>query len=71
MWQKIKLKLKQWRGNLIIVPCVAGFIIVVSNTGIFRLLEWAVLDQFFRLNSSESIDEQPQRGTLAKGTREF
>ena len=71
MWQKIKQQLKQWRGNLIIVPCVAGLIIVGSNAGIFRLLEWAVLDQFFRLNSSESIDEQPQGDPLAKGTREF
>ena len=71
MWQKIKLKLKQWRGNLIIVPCVAGLIIVGSNAGIFRLLEWTILDQFFRINSSESIDERLQGASLAKGTGEF
>ena len=58
MWQKIRQKLKQWRGTLLIVPCVAGLIIFGSNAGIFRILEWATLDQFFRLNSSESIDDR-------------
>ena len=58
MWQKIKQKLKQLQGTLFIAPCVAGLIIVGSNAGIFRLLEWAALDQFFRLNSSESIEDR-------------
>ncbi len=58
MWQKFKQKLKHWQGTLFIAPCVAGLIIVGSNAGIFRLLEWATLDQFFRLQSSESIDDR-------------
>ena len=58
MWQKIKQKLKQLQGTLFIAPCVVGLIIVGSNAGIFRLLEWAALDQFFRLNSSESIEDR-------------
>ena len=58
MWQKLQQKLKQWQGTLLIAPCVAGLIILGSNTGIFRILEWATLDQWFRLNASESIDDR-------------
>ena len=58
MWQKLQQKLKQWQGTLLIAPCIAGSIIVGSNAGIFRILEWATIDQLFRLNSSESIDDR-------------
>ena len=58
MWQKFKQKLKHWQSTLLIAPCVAGLIIISGNAGIFRILEWATLDQFFRLNSSESIDDR-------------
>ncbi len=58
MWQKLQQKLKQWQGTLLITPCIAGLIIVGSNAGIFRILEWATLDQLFRLNASESVDDR-------------
>ncbi|MGK7894658.1 MAG: CHASE2 domain-containing protein, partial [Xenococcus sp. (in: cyanobacteria)] len=58
MWQKFQQKLTWWQGTLLIAPCIAGLIIVGSNVGIFRILEWASLDQFFRLNSSESVDDR-------------
>ena len=58
MWQKIKRKFKQWQSHLLIIPCVSGLIIVGSNAGIFRILEWASLDQFFRWRAPESIEER-------------
>ncbi|ELS01566.1 putative transmembrane sensor domain protein [Xenococcus sp. PCC 7305] len=57
MWQKVKRILK-WQSNLLIVPCVAGLIIIGSNAGIFRILEWATLDQFFRLRPHETIEDR-------------
>ena len=51
MWQKIKKILSQWRGKLLIIPCVAGLTIVGSSAGLFRILEWVGQDQLFRLYS--------------------
>jgi CHASE2 domain-containing sensor protein/serine phosphatase RsbU (regulator of sigma subunit) len=58
MWQKIKLKLKHWQGSIFIAPLVTGLIIFASNTGIFRIVEWALLDQLFVLRSSETIEDR-------------
>ena len=58
MWQKLKKTLKQLPRYLFIAPSVAGFIIVGSNIGLFRLLEWATLDQFFRLRAPEPIENR-------------
>jgi len=49
---------KRWQGVLLITPCVAGLIIAGSYVGIFRVLEWLILDQFFLLRSQESVDER-------------
>ena len=58
MWQRIKQKLKQWQGTLLIAPCIAGLIIFGSNAGIFRILEWSILDQLFRLRAYEPIEDR-------------
>lgn len=58
MWHQIKQKLLLLPGNLLITPLVAGLIIVGSNAGVFRLLEWFTLDQFFRLRPDESVDDR-------------
>jgi adenylate cyclase len=53
---KLKQKLWQWRGIWLTVPCVVILIVVGILTGVFQLLEWATLDQFFRLRPSEAPD---------------
>ncbi|MGK7893368.1 MAG: CHASE2 domain-containing protein [Xenococcus sp. (in: cyanobacteria)] len=68
MWQQLKQKLQQKLRQklksknlpryLFIAPSVAGLIIFGSNLGLFRLLEWATLDQLFRLRAPESIEER-------------
>jgi len=49
---------KRWQGVLLITPCVAGLIIAGSSLGIFRVLEWLILDQFFLLRPQEPIEER-------------
>jgi len=49
---------KRWQGVLLITPCVAGLIIAGSSLGIFRVLEWLILDQFFLLRPQEPVDER-------------
>ncbi|MEH2350872.1 MAG: CHASE2 domain-containing protein [Nostoc sp.] len=58
IWQKLKKSIKKWQGTLIITPCVAGLVIVGSNIGIFRILEWVTLDQLFRIRPQESVDKR-------------
>ena len=58
IWRRLKQKLKQWQGYLLIAPCVAGLIIISDSAGVFRILEWASLDQFFRLRAPESVEDR-------------
>ena len=58
MWQKLKQRIRQGRGVLIITPTVAGLIIAGSHFGIFRLLEWVIFDQFLHLRSPEPIEKR-------------
>ncbi|MEH2126743.1 CHASE2 domain-containing protein [Nostoc sp.] len=58
IWQKLKKSIKKWQGTLIITPCVAGLVIVGSNIGVFRILEWVTLDQLFRIRPQESVDKR-------------
>ncbi|HIK26611.1 MAG: CHASE2 domain-containing protein [Oscillatoriaceae bacterium SKW80] len=58
MWQKLKKYIREWQGVFIIAPSVAGFVIAGSLTGFFQLLEWATVDQFFRLRPTEPVDER-------------
>ena len=57
-WREIKQKLKKWQGTLFITIFITGLIIAGSNAGVFRLLEWTVLDQFLRLRSYQSVDDR-------------
>lgn len=56
MWPIIKGFFHQWRSILIIAPSVASLVILGDCNGSFQLLEWATLDQFFRLRPIEQPD---------------
>ncbi len=56
MLQQFKQKITQWRGVLAIAPSVAGVIIAGNLVGLFQLLEWATLDQFFLLRPQEAVN---------------
>lgn len=56
MWLKLKKQIGQWGGLLITTPSVAALVIAANSLGIFQLLEWATLDQFFRLRPAAPID---------------
>ncbi|NEO59941.1 MAG: CHASE2 domain-containing protein [Moorea sp. SIO4G2] len=58
MWQTIKQQIQQWGTVLLIAPSIAGLVILGSNAGLFRMLEWASQDQLFRLRPKESVDER-------------
>ncbi len=58
MWHKIKQQLQRWQGAAIVTQCIAGLVIAGSHAGIFRILEWATLDQFFHLRPHEAIDRR-------------
>ena len=38
--------------------CIAGLAIASSNAGLFRILEWLTLDQFFLIRPQEPIDKR-------------
>ncbi|MFB2891926.1 adenylate/guanylate cyclase domain-containing protein [Aerosakkonemataceae cyanobacterium BLCC-F50] len=44
--------------NLVITSCITGLIATGSQLGFFRIVEWATLDQFFRLRPQEAIDNR-------------
>lgn len=56
MWPKLRQRILQGRGVLITASSVAGLVIAASLTGLFQLIEWATLDQFFRLRPQEPAD---------------
>lgn len=56
MWQTIKKSIEQWQGVVIIACSVTLCVVGGSVAGIFQLLEWTSLDQFYRLRPSRSID---------------
>jgi CHASE2 domain-containing sensor protein/CheY-like chemotaxis protein len=58
MRPKLKQLVEQWRESFVIASSIAGIIIALSSTGVFQLLEWAVLDQLFRLRPSEPTESR-------------
>ena len=58
MWPKLRKNLEQWQGALIIGISVTLCVVGGSITGIFQLLEWASLDQYYRLRPSESKESR-------------
>lgn len=58
MWHKDRQQISLWKGILLIAPSVAGVVIAGSVSGFLQLMEWATLDQFFRLRSPEPIEQK-------------
>lgn len=56
MRSKLHKIIRQCRSLLIIAPSVAGLVIIGNYLGLFQLLEWATLDEFFRLRPREAAD---------------
>jgi len=58
IWKRLKTFIREWRGVLITPLSVASLLIILRLSGSLQLLEWAVLDQFFRLRPAEPIDSR-------------
>ncbi|NEP62715.1 MAG: CHASE2 domain-containing protein [Symploca sp. SIO2G7] len=58
MWLKLKNFLRQWQGVFLIAPSVTAIVLALNTTGLFQLLEWAALDQYFRLRHREPPDSR-------------
>lgn len=58
MWQKNKQQINLWKGVFMIASSVAALVTAGSLSGLLQLMEWATLDQFFRLRPAESIEEK-------------
>lgn len=58
MWQKNQQQINLWKGVFMIAPSVAALVTAGSLSGLFQLMEWATLDQFFRLRPAEPIEER-------------
>ncbi len=56
MFNKIRKKIKDWQGIIFTSATVSGLIIAANLMGLFQLLEWVTLDNFFKLRPEESID---------------
>lgn len=56
MWHELKQKIGKWRGILTVAPSVAVFVIAGNALGIFQLVEWATIDQFFSWRPVEVPD---------------
>jgi len=57
--KQTKLKQSLWKSwDLLTTLWVAALVIITRLTGIFQLLEWATLDQFFLLRPTEPIDQR-------------
>lgn len=57
MWP-FKEQVWRWRFVLITAPIVATLVIAGGMAGLFQLLEWATLDQFFGLRPAEPPEER-------------
>jgi adenylate cyclase len=58
MWYELRNQIGKWRGILTIAPSVAVFVITGNALGLFQLVEWATLDQFFSWRPSERPDDR-------------
>ncbi len=56
MWHKDRQQISLWKGIFLIAPSVAVVVIAGSVSGLLQLMEWATLDQFFRLRPPEPIE---------------
>jgi CHASE2 domain-containing sensor protein/class 3 adenylate cyclase len=53
--KKLTIFLQKWQGTVLISSSITGLLILGSYLGIFRSLEWAILDQFFRIRPHEGV----------------
>ncbi len=58
MLPNLKKLVWRWRFVLAVAPAVAVSVMVGGMAGLFQQLEWATLDQFFRLRPAEPTDER-------------
>ncbi|MBD2041067.1 CHASE2 domain-containing protein [Microcoleus sp. FACHB-672] len=59
MWEKIRhILVRESPSVLLRASGVAGLLIALRLTGLLQLLEWAALDQFFRLRPQEPVDSR-------------
>ncbi|HLO47935.1 MAG TPA: CHASE2 domain-containing protein [Kamptonema sp.] len=65
---KVKQFLSNWRAVLVSAPSVATLIITLRFLGLFQMLEWAALDQLFRLRPLEPPDSRIVVVTIDEAT---
>lgn len=58
MWAKLKQRIWEWRGVWITAPCLTILLLGLRWTGGVQILEWALLDRYFRLRPPESPDDR-------------
>jgi adenylate cyclase len=58
MWRQLRKKIQREPALWKTAFSVAGSIVLLNFTGCFQLLEWVVLDRFFRLRPPEPADER-------------
>ncbi|MGC1199782.1 MAG: CHASE2 domain-containing protein [Geitlerinemataceae cyanobacterium] len=58
MWHELRNQIDKWRGILTVAPSVAVFVIAGNALGVFQLVEWATLDQFFSWRPVERLDDR-------------
>ncbi len=58
MWHSLQKHFQQWQPFLTLTPTVAIAVMVAGMAGAFQLIEWATLDQFFRLRPVEAKDQR-------------
>ena len=56
MKPKLKQLIEQWKTPLAISSGITAMVIVLSFTGVFQILEWAIWDLFFRLRPVSKPD---------------
>lgn len=54
----IRTIFKHWRFVLITAPSVSILVIAGGMTGLFQLLEWSTMEQFFALRPLEARDKR-------------
>ncbi|WP_026103918.1 CHASE2 domain-containing protein [Anabaena sp. PCC 7108] len=65
---KLKPFLNSWRAVLVVTPSVAGCIIIMRVLGLFQMIDWTALDQFFQLRSPEPPDSRIVVVTIDEAT---
>lgn len=63
MWKQLGKQVRQvisteQSNSLVIASATAAVVILTSLTGIFQLLEWVVIDQWFNLRPLEPVDSR-------------